>query len=132
MKASFLAYRDTVQTVSGLSDGEGPVKIVQTPSGQSGAAIGIEAMAARFKLPWSHDVRLLSVRNLQARHFYEEEAIRGGWTIRRKVDQTRRRLEARTSPPGECAWRLSRGKREIHQVSDSGSRPEGAEEAEDR
>jgi predicted nuclease of restriction endonuclease-like (RecB) superfamily len=81
MKAFFLAYHDMVQTVSGLSEGDGPAKIVQTLSGQSGA-VGLEAVAARFPLPWSHYVRLLSVRNLQARHFYEQEALRGGWTIR--------------------------------------------------
>jgi hypothetical protein len=73
MKAFFLAYRDTVQTASGLSDGEGPMQIVQTLFGQSGTAIGLPAAAARFKLPSSHYVRLLSVRNLHARHFYEEE-----------------------------------------------------------
>jgi hypothetical protein len=82
MKAFFLAHRDIVQTASGLCDGEGPVKIVQTPPGQLGAATKIDSVAARFKLPWSHYVRLLSVRNLQARHFYEQEALRGGWTIR--------------------------------------------------
>jgi hypothetical protein len=82
MKAFFLAHRDTVQTVSGLSDGAGPVKTVQTLSGQFGATIGLAAVAAQFKLPWSHYVRLLSVRNLQARRFYEEEALRGGWTVR--------------------------------------------------
>ena len=54
MKAFFLAYRDTVQTVSGLSDGDAPLPIVQTPSGQSDAAVGLEAVRARFKLPWSH------------------------------------------------------------------------------
>jgi hypothetical protein len=70
MKAFFLAYRDTVQTVSGLSEGEGLAKIVQTPSGQSDPATGLVAVAGRFKLPWSHYVRLLSVRNLEARHFY--------------------------------------------------------------
>jgi hypothetical protein len=52
MKAFFVAYRDTVQTVSGLFDGEGPVQIVQMLSGQSGAAIELTALAARFKLPW--------------------------------------------------------------------------------
>ena len=49
MKAFFLAYRDTVQAVSGLSEGEGPVKIVQTLSGQSDAATGLAAVAGRFK-----------------------------------------------------------------------------------
>jgi len=37
---------------------------------------------ARFPLPCSHYVRLLSVDNLKARAFYEEEALRGGWSVR--------------------------------------------------
>jgi len=49
MKAFFLAYRDIVQTASGLSDREEPARIVQTVSGQLGAATNIEAVAARFK-----------------------------------------------------------------------------------
>jgi len=82
MKAFFLAYRNIVQTVPGLSDGKEPVKIVQTPSGLSGATIDLGTVAAKFKLPWSHYVRLLSIRGPEARHFYETEALRGGWTVR--------------------------------------------------
>jgi hypothetical protein len=78
MKAFFLAYRDTVQTVSGLSNGDASTPIVQTLSGQSDATVGLKAVAARFKLPWSHYVRLLSVRSVPARQFYEAEALRGG------------------------------------------------------
>jgi len=37
---------------------------------------------ARFPLPWSHYVRLSSVDNLKARAFYEQEALRGGWSVR--------------------------------------------------
>lgn len=33
-----------------------------------------------FPLPWSHYVRLLWVRNPEARAFYEAEALRGGWS----------------------------------------------------
>ena len=35
-----------------------------------------------FPLPWSHYVRLLALRNQEARRFYEAEALRGGWTAR--------------------------------------------------
>jgi predicted nuclease of restriction endonuclease-like (RecB) superfamily len=37
---------------------------------------------AHFPLPWSHYVRLLSVDNLKARAFYEQEALQGGWSVR--------------------------------------------------
>jgi predicted nuclease of restriction endonuclease-like (RecB) superfamily len=45
-------------------------------------ATAFAPIAARFPLPWSHYVRLLSVKNPQARAFYEAEALRGGWSIR--------------------------------------------------
>ena len=35
-----------------------------------------------FPLPWSAYVRLLTVKNVHAREFYETEALRGGWSIR--------------------------------------------------
>jgi predicted nuclease of restriction endonuclease-like (RecB) superfamily len=54
MRAFFLEYRD----------------IIQMPSGQS------------FPLPWSHYVRLLSVKSEGARRFYEREAFKGGWTFK--------------------------------------------------
>ncbi len=39
-------------------------------------------MANLFKLPWSAYVRLLSVKNPNARAFYETEALRSGWSVR--------------------------------------------------
>ena len=35
-----------------------------------------------FPLPWSHYVRILAVKNAEARSFYEAEALRGGWSFR--------------------------------------------------
>ena len=35
-----------------------------------------------FPLPWTAYVRLLSVEDKAARKFYEEEALRGGWSVR--------------------------------------------------
>lgn len=42
------------------------------------AKFGLAEIAQRFPLPWSHYVRLLSVKTLEAREFYETEALRGG------------------------------------------------------
>ena len=42
----------------------------------------ISVLAARFALPWSAYVRLLSVKNPEARSFYETEALRSGWSVR--------------------------------------------------
>lgn len=49
-----------------------------TPSADSETS----SESSTFPLPWSHYVRLLSVRNRQARSFYEIEALRGGWSVR--------------------------------------------------
>lgn len=42
----------------------------------------ISILATRFALPWSAYVRLLSVKNPEARNFYETEALRSGWSVR--------------------------------------------------
>ncbi|MDD2713152.1 MAG: PDDEXK nuclease domain-containing protein [Simplicispira sp.] len=39
-------------------------------------------LAKAFPLPWSAYVRLLSVKNPQARAFYETETLRCGWSVR--------------------------------------------------
>ena len=54
-------------------------KILQTPSAKS---VPLSELAKQFPLPWSAYVRLLSVRNPEARVFYESEALRSGWSIR--------------------------------------------------
>src|SRR5208282_2367706 len=67
-------------------------KILQTLSGESRSPLDpdnveddsstVLALASRFPLPWSAYVRLLSVKNPEARTFYETEALRSGWSIR--------------------------------------------------
>lgn len=42
----------------------------------------LSALARNFPLPWSAYVRLLSVKNHQARSFYQTEALRCGWSVR--------------------------------------------------
>jgi predicted nuclease of restriction endonuclease-like (RecB) superfamily len=42
----------------------------------------VGASVAAFPLPWSAYVRLLSVRNPDARVFYEKETLRSGWSVR--------------------------------------------------
>jgi predicted nuclease of restriction endonuclease-like (RecB) superfamily len=66
--------------------------ILQTPSAKSSTPISfseirpspstIQTLAQRFPLPWSAYVRLLSVKNQEARTFYETEAQRLGWSVR--------------------------------------------------
>jgi predicted nuclease of restriction endonuclease-like (RecB) superfamily len=56
-----------------------PQQIFQTVSEKSWA---LPELAAKFPLPWSAYVRLLSVKAPDARAFYETEALRSGWSIR--------------------------------------------------
>jgi predicted nuclease of restriction endonuclease-like (RecB) superfamily len=93
----------------GLSDGEDRVKTVQTLSGQSGATADLDTVAARFNLPWSHYVRLLSIRNPEARHFYETEALRGGWTVRQLDRQIGSQFYERTALSRNKARMLRKG-----------------------
>ena len=67
-------------------------QILQTPSGESltsslssdiaATSSSVASLAGRFHLPWSVYVRLLSVKNPEARTFYEAEALRSGWSVR--------------------------------------------------
>jgi len=56
-----------------------PQQIFQTLSEKS---LALPELAAKFPLPWSAYVRLLSVKAPDARAFYETEALRSGWSIR--------------------------------------------------
>ncbi len=82
MRAFYFAYREIVQTASGESPVAERPKKVQTPSGQLARHDDVAEVANHLPLPWSQYVRLLAVRNPEARRFYETEALRGGWTIR--------------------------------------------------
>ena len=72
-------------------------KILQTPSAKSStpaffngiqpSTSTIQTLAQQFPLPWSAYVRLLSVKNPEARIFYETEALRLGWSVRQLYRQ---------------------------------------------
>ncbi len=49
-----------------------------------------------FSLPWSHYVRLLSVKKEDARNFYESESIRNGWSVRQLDRQISTQFYERT------------------------------------
>jgi predicted nuclease of restriction endonuclease-like (RecB) superfamily len=62
-----------------------------------------------FPLPWSHYVRLLSVKSEAARRFYEQEAIRGGWSIRQLDRQINSQFYERTALSKNKAAMLTKG-----------------------
>jgi predicted nuclease of restriction endonuclease-like (RecB) superfamily len=63
-----------------------------------------------FPLPWSHYVRLMAVRDDFARWFYEDEAIRGGWSVRQLDRQISTLLFERTGAAKDTAAVLTRGR----------------------
>ena len=77
----------------------------QTPSGK----FTLDALQARFPLPWSAYIRLLSVKNKHARAFYEEEALRGGWSVRQLDRQIESQFYERTALSKNKAAMLTRG-----------------------
>lgn len=53
--------------------------------------------AVRFPLPWSAYVRLLSVKDKNARDFYETETLRAGWSVRQFDRQINSQFYERTA-----------------------------------
>ena len=94
------------QTVSGESDYSPHERILQTVSGESEPASPetlIGTLRAVFPLPWSAYVKLLAVKNVRARRFYESEALRAGGRTDRSARQPFARSaehDARARCPG--------------------------------
>jgi predicted nuclease of restriction endonuclease-like (RecB) superfamily len=104
------------QTLSGKSLA---LPIRQTPSGESvapgnlptasGQMPDLPTLAGAFPLPWSAYVRLLSLKNPQARSFYETEALRGGWSVRQLDRQIGSQFYERTALSHNKAAMLEKG-----------------------
>lgn len=118
MRAFHLAWpADRIlQTASGQSAAQA---ILQMPSGESlaparcstafGQMPDISALSQVFPLPWSAYVRLLGVKNPQARAFYEAEALRGGWSVRQLDRQVSSQFYERTALSRDKAVMLRKG-----------------------
>lgn len=88
------------QTLSGKSD---------TPS----AEFDLGQLVAAFPLQWSAYVRLLSVKNENARQFYETEALRGGWSVRQLDRQINSQFYERTALSKNKAAMLRKGQKAL-------------------
>ena len=100
------------QTPSGESDQFLLPTIMQTPSTELDVATTeshLRELTAVFPLPWSAYVRLLSVKNVNAREFYETEALRGGWSVRQLDRQINSQFYERTALSKNKATMLARG-----------------------
>ena len=111
MRGFFLSYPNIFQTASGKSS-----------KGKLGESTGLQELAQKFPLSWSHYVELMGVRNEHARKFYEAESLRGGWTVRQLERQINSQFYERTA--------LSRNK-EAMLIKGSSPRPEDRMTAEE-
>jgi predicted nuclease of restriction endonuclease-like (RecB) superfamily len=118
MRAFYLAWpADRILQISSAKSSA--PQIVQMPSAKSptppilqtasGQALDLSVLAQAFPLPWSAYVRLLSVKNPQARAFYETEALRGGWTIAQLNRQIGSQFYERTALSTNKAAMLEKG-----------------------
>lgn len=83
--------------------------ILQTMPAES----ALSSIAASFPLPWSAYVRLLSVKNENARRFYETEVLRGGWSVRQLDRQINSQFYERTALSRNKAAMLSKGEKAL-------------------
>lgn len=103
---------DIVQTLSAQSIQPTPdINIMQTPSAQS----LIVDLTNKLPLPWSHYVRLLSVKEEQARKFYEFEALRSGWSVRQLDRQIASQFYERTLLSKNKAAMLKKSGKSLHE-----------------
>ena len=122
MRLFYLSYPPSwiLQTLSGKLAPPPGRQILQTASGDfdpSSVEVGFDDLLSAFPLPWSAYVRLLSVRNESARHFYETEALRGGWSVRQLDRQIGSRFYERTALSKNRAAMLTRGQQERPKTS---------------
>jgi predicted nuclease of restriction endonuclease-like (RecB) superfamily len=79
----FYQYWPIAQTASAESPADPIIPMLLDPT--SVTALG--TLARRFPLPWSAYVRLLAIKNVAARDFYETETLRNGWSVRQLARQ---------------------------------------------
>ncbi|NOX65720.1 MAG: DUF1016 domain-containing protein [Chlorobi bacterium] len=83
------------QTLSGISLNNHDIGALASTKQYENESLLLE-LANYFKLPWSAYVRLLSVKDNEARKFYEEEALRNGWSVRQLDRQISSQFYERT------------------------------------
>lgn len=78
------AATNIFQTASEVSEPDSPIS-------------HLRGIASHFPLPWSAYVRLLALRNEEARSFYQTEALRCGWSVRQLDRQISSQFYERTA-----------------------------------
>ena len=117
MRAFYLVW-PTTKILQIPSAKSGPRNILPKPSANFAGEVAatpqtppldIATLAQSFPLPWSAYVRLLSVKNPQARAFYETEALRGGWSVPQLNRQIGSQFYERTALSHNKAAMLQKG-----------------------
>jgi len=75
-------------------------------------------LSVAFPLPWSAYVCLLSVKNLDARAFYETEALRCGWSVRQLSRQINSQFYERIALSRNKAAMLEKAEQEVDEEPD--------------
>lgn len=97
--------------------GEASGQMIPAPPAQSrmlqraSANPNPRALPSAFPLSWSHYVCLMSVEKRHVRAFYENEAIRGGWSVRQLDRQIGTRFFERFAHSRHSERLLARGRR---------------------
>lgn len=92
-------------------------RIHQSATGESSQAIAVTSssdlpsLAKSFPLSWTHYTLLLRVSNPDAREFYEEEALHGGWSVKQLNRQIGSQFYERTALSRNKAAMLEKGAR---------------------
>jgi predicted nuclease of restriction endonuclease-like (RecB) superfamily len=108
MRLFYLGWRIS-QTLSAKSHPAEALPGGGESSPDSSSELSRPVPARRFPLPWSHYVRLMTVKSEQARGFYEAEALRGGWSVRQLDRQIGSQFYERTALSHNKAAMLRKG-----------------------
>jgi predicted nuclease of restriction endonuclease-like (RecB) superfamily len=95
-----LEARVKCPTVSGVSEDQSVAAASAQSQPLTAPALALDPSASvldAFPLPWSHYVRLMAVKDDLARWFYEDEAIRGAWSVRQLDRQISTQFYERTA-----------------------------------
>ncbi|PWC26180.1 MULTISPECIES: PDDEXK nuclease domain-containing protein [Brenneria] len=105
MRSFFLTWpiRQTLSGESSPTPSQRDSRIMQT------RAWRLDELAQVFTLPWSAYVRLLSVKDVHARQFYENEALQGGWSVRQLDRQISSQFYERTALSRDKVAMLAEG-----------------------
>ena len=105
--------RQNLQLMRSLYLAYSSIEICQTASGKftiAATQARIDGLLSAFPLPWSAYTKLLAVKNVRAREFYEKEALREGWTVRQIERQINSQFYERTALSKNKAALLAQGK----------------------